>query len=466
MTEVVGEEAGGLIGLKAGMGDVVHCYAAGKVEAGGSWGGLIREAAFHHPFKNPIDDCYWDVEATGKTHEGPGTGKMTSEMMTAATFEALWGCSGAWTIDEGNEYPRLAWEGAVGEIIGPPSYGGGDGDPNGEPFMIYTAEQLNTIGVVECQKDRYFMLGADIDLEGVENFNIIGSSKAPFRGIFDGGGHTISNLQVRGSHLGLFGSVVGKGATIRNVGMVDFTVNPMGGGGDYVGGLVGHLWLGTIEECFARDGVISGRKCVGGLVGKLREGRVEDSCVQFGVVEGDGSVGGLVGNNHSGVVSGCYSTSSVRDSGVYSGGLGGYSSGGDVSNSFWDVDSSGMLESAGGTGVSIDEMLEIETYLDAGWDFAGEEENGTDDTWRMEEMSYPRLWWQEEAGPDIVRHHGDIDGFAGEDCADLVMLGGAWLSYAGAWSWNEKCDLDDDGHVGVGDFAMLADGGRQLRVME
>ena len=35
------------------------------------------------------------------------------------------------------------------------------------------------------------------------------------------------------------------------------------------------------------------------------------------------------------------------------------------------------------------------TFIDAGWDFIGEIENGTDDIWWiLEGQDYPRLWWE------------------------------------------------------------------------
>jgi hypothetical protein len=40
-------------------------------------------------------------------------------------------------------------------------------------------------------------------------------------------------------------------------------------------------------------------------------------------------------------------------------------------------------------------MQEATTFLDAGWDFFDETENGTDDIWWITEgQDYPRLWWE------------------------------------------------------------------------
>ena len=55
-------------------------------------------------------------------------------------------------------------------------YGGGTGEPNA-PYLIYTAEQMNTIGLHADDGDKHFKLMADIDLstyKGGTAFNIIG----------------------------------------------------------------------------------------------------------------------------------------------------------------------------------------------------------------------------------------------------------------------------------------------------
>ena len=54
-------------------------------------------------------------------------------------------------------------------------YGGGSGTA-GDPYLIYTAEQMNAIGTNPEDSDRHFKLMADIDLSGYigTDFNIIG----------------------------------------------------------------------------------------------------------------------------------------------------------------------------------------------------------------------------------------------------------------------------------------------------
>jgi hypothetical protein len=106
---------------------------------------------------------FWDFQTSGPSTSAGGVGLTTAEMQTASTFIA-WGCGPVWTIDEGVDYPRFVWENAPGEPIPTPSYGGGSGEPN-DPYLIYTAEQLNTIGSVLCHLDKHFRLCANIDLD-------------------------------------------------------------------------------------------------------------------------------------------------------------------------------------------------------------------------------------------------------------------------------------------------------------
>jgi len=74
-------------------------------------------------------------------------------------------------------------------------YGGGSGTAE-EPYLIYTAEQMNEIGQNKKDWDKHFKLMVDIDLASYTgtNFNIIGRPSWLFTGVFDGNGYTISNF--------------------------------------------------------------------------------------------------------------------------------------------------------------------------------------------------------------------------------------------------------------------------------
>jgi hypothetical protein len=104
---------GGLIGYYAG--DVLmDCYAAGAVYNGDideqwDWGGLIGSSGGRAP---TINHCFWDIESSLSTVSDGGKGLTTSEMQTRDTFtQAGWRFHTTWMICEGQDYPRLQWEG-------------------------------------------------------------------------------------------------------------------------------------------------------------------------------------------------------------------------------------------------------------------------------------------------------------------------------------------------------------------
>ena len=157
----------------------------------------------------------------------------------------------------------------------------------------------------------------------------IGESSA-FDTTFDGGGHTISNLYIRGvPNVGLFG-VLGSGSTVSGIGLVDASVEASGFGA--AGALAG-ISHGVIEDSFA-DGLIAG--CVdqiGGLVG-LNHGSIANSRSAVDVDSARrtssricyASGGGLVGQN-GGTITNSNSTSVVSGFTDNFGGLAGVNSG-------------------------------------------------------------------------------------------------------------------------------------------
>jgi len=156
-----------------------------------------------------------------------------------------------------------------------------------------------------------------------------------------------------------------------------------------VGGLVGEN-KGTIENSYA-TGDVTGGDWVGGLVGENSEqafeGMIKNSYAT-GDVDGDSFVGGLVGSNVDVEINASYSNGTVTgDSDV--GGLVGNNTG-TVSNSFWDILTSGTTESDGGTGKTTSEMQSLATFTDTGtsgldtaWDFFGDpyDDTGENEIW-------------------------------------------------------------------------------------
>jgi hypothetical protein len=65
---------------------------------------------------------------------------------------------------------------------------------------------------------------------------------------------------------------------------------------------------------------------------------------------------------------------------------------GTISGCFWDTETSGLSKSAGGVGLTTAEMQNVSTFIQANWDWAGEQANGTADPWFIPEGGgYPQL---------------------------------------------------------------------------
>jgi hypothetical protein len=164
-----------------------------------------------------------------------------------------------------------------------------------------------------------------------------------------------------------------------------------------VGGLVGGNLGGIVAKSYSACDVV-GYDYVGGLVGD-NQGTVSDS-YSTGRVTGEWYVGGLVGDNDSpGIVSDSYASGSVTGD-SFVGGLVG-SNWGAVGNSFWNIETSGMDESDGGTGKTTAAMRDIITFTDTAtegledpWDIAAVASGETNNafTWNIVTgQTYPFL---------------------------------------------------------------------------
>jgi filamentous hemagglutinin family protein len=259
-----------------------------------------------------------------------------------------------------------------------------------------------------------YVLGSNIDASLTAGWNSdtgftpIGDAISPFGGVFDGLGHTVSDLTLRlilGSDKvsGLFGSTSST-ARIQNIGLVNVKSFTSGWGNEgRVGALVG-INRGAINNSYA-TGTLVGNTNLGGLVG-LNEspGTINNSYFSGSVTAGN-RLGGLVGVN-KGRITNSYSTGQVRSSVQQDliGGLVGHNDGGTVStsyasadvsnadpssmgslvgkndgsvtNSYWNLDVSTLpgiagSTTTGATGLTSAQMKQQANFV--GWDFA--------DTW-------------------------------------------------------------------------------------
>jgi len=291
-----------------------------------------------------------------------------------------------------------------------------------------------------------------------------------FTGVFDGGGFVIRNITINafGSYLGLFGKI-GSGGIVKNVGVVNASISY----GSRMGILAGEN-SGTIIQCYSSGSVSAGTEgylsslgglagsnsgvitrchssgsvysfvmcsCAGGLVGRNESGTISFCYSNCLLDDKDETydVGGLVGTNYYGNISDCYAAGTVTSGNISSnlgglvgvnwggniiscyavgavtkgspmGGLTAYNSG-TVSDSYWDIETSGLTTSAGGTGKTTEEMKEKVTFTN--WDFF--------ESWCIEDkQTYPLL--------RLMYPSGDLNYDGRVDFKDIAVVAGNWLA--------------------------------------
>ena len=325
------------------------------------------------------------------------------------------------------------------------TFGGGTGTL-ADPYMIEDAADLQAI---KNNLTAYYALANDIDASATsgwndgQGFEPIGDADNLFSGGFDGKGYTITGLYINRpdtDNVGLFGHVGHdtEATVIESVRLVNTTVIGARGTGTLIGKVTGNANT-LIEHCSAVGGNVTGNGATGGLIGSFNSwrttpGGTDNPVLRYSYTDvavsssasggGRDKFGGLVGCSQKGTIQNSYSRSSVTvTDGSRIGGLAGcidyrgeilnsYSTGvvsttnsvsvgglvgnregrgpnvGVVTNSFWDIETSGQITSAGGTGKATSEMQTEATFTDAGWNF--------DDIWDIDSVQndgYPYLIW-------------------------------------------------------------------------
>jgi hypothetical protein len=236
--------------------------------------------------------------------------------------------------------------------------------------------ELQLINANTASRKGHYKQEADLDLLGDRDgdgvFGEAGDQElerlggnSSFSGIFDGDNKGISNIYMNpgSNNVGLFG-VVNRGGAVKNVNIRSGAIT----GAERVGGIVGLLTAGTIENCAtnaAVTGTASSNTRVGGVVGRneangvirksSNSGAVRapayvggiagqntgsariDECSNTGAVTatttGDADAGGIVGNNLAGgVISNCSNSGPIRGD-ARIGGVAGYNPG-SITNCF------------------------------------------------------------------------------------------------------------------------------------
>ena len=305
---------------------------------------------------------------------------------------------------------------------------GGSG-ASGDPYQISDIYGLQGMGSSTALSASYMVLANDIDASGTVNWNggagfaPLGTTDRSFRGGMNGAGHVITGLTINRpgqGFVGLFGYA--EVATITDLGLVNARIT----GGERTGGLLGYGDGAQVTDSFVRDSVISGGNFVGGLLGDLLGGTITRSDASGSTagtyfvgglagkayfttltevhstmaVSGADQIGGLIGDTFSTTLSNAYATGSVNGNGssLVMGGLigrqlegtiensyatgaisGGHGGAGrglvgagftvTITNSFWDMETTGASTSdGGGTGLTTAQARDATSYT--GWDFA------------------------------------------------------------------------------------------------
>lgn len=297
-----------------------------------------------------------------------------------------------------------------------PEYTAGADTSAGAAYKISTEESLRAFAAAvkaDGGNGTYnlsgvsFYLANDIALTGAWTpvGNGVSAVKDFFAGTFDGCGHTISGLNVQGQ--GLFAAI--NQAAIRNLnvsGTVNSTVN-------YVGGIVGKVQAGTIENCSFSGSVSSSKKSayVGGIAGGLYSANVTISgcantadvtggyaggilgywktaatiqnCYNTGSITGSDKAAGIVAHLNKGTIENCYSIGAVGGAAAQKGGIFGFS-GAAVKNCYYTLPET---ESVTGTATAATQITAPDGLADKLGSAFKEDTAGANN-------GYPILAWQ------------------------------------------------------------------------
>ena len=175
--------------------------------------------------------------------------------------------------------------------------------------------------------------GGTVELLGdvtLTTWTAVGTENAPFKGTFDGKGHTITGLTISSEssdYVGFIGIL--DGGTVKNVKFASVSVS----GKDDVGTAVGRIINGgTVSGVQVLGGTVSGAKRVGGVVGSIKANGTVGDCTNAATVTGSVyNVGGIVGaayytkTDKQMYITNCANNGAVTSNGMGAGGIVGLS---------------------------------------------------------------------------------------------------------------------------------------------
>ncbi len=200
-----------------------------------------------------------------------------------------------------------------------------------------------------------------------------------------------------------------------------------------VGGLVG--FMGGSNSLIANSYStcnVRGKGLAGGLIGSngidgdmpIPGGTVTDSYSKGDITRimdsSNSRLGGFLGFNYRGKIINCYSTGSVQyedaSDPTDKGFAGPVDTGGDyeMTGNFWDVETSGQISTAGNaTGKTTAEMMDIDTYANAGWNIVSVDDANDRNMfylWNIVDYeTYPFLSWEGFTLKIFTSGNGTVD---------------------------------------------------------
>ncbi len=167
-------------------------------------------------------------------------------------------------------------------------------------------------------ENKVIYLNNNMELDNDEEWIPIGNENNGFKGIFEGGSHTISNIHIDGDndYSGLFGMNSG---TIKNL-SVSGNIN----GKNYVGGICGKNENGKVINCKNFSDITSEGEHIGGITGRNNSKGIIISCSNNAEIKGNKYVGGITGLSNGGPICKSFNVGTIL--GAYQvGGITGYS---------------------------------------------------------------------------------------------------------------------------------------------
>jgi hypothetical protein len=385
-------------------------------------------------------------------------GKTTAQMKQQATYPQF-NFQTLWEINEGNSYPVFqnlrSYDFTYPAVVDLTTLSGSG--TAGDPYILTNASELYSIrqnlaahyklandidlsnSIVWFYGRGWWRIGTDVANER-------------FTGSLNGNGHSIIGMHINRPNHGYHGLF----AYLSNASVYDLNFeNAIIHGGQYTGALSGYSSTSSIENTHVNGWVISSNDQTGGIIGDVSGGMLSNLSADVFVIGGapyntggvcgamrngaqllyafsigevrgiasvgglvgaihvatdlikdsysranvyatttGASVGGLLGTRNGGNIENSFSTGLVDGPGPY-GGLVGFGNGTYVTNSYWNLETSGRATSAGGAGAmgrTTEQMTHpyaANTYQT--WDFAN--------TWIADEYyftnnGYPYLSWQ------------------------------------------------------------------------